>query len=194
MADFKEAYKKTMGHEGYYSNDPVDAGGETWKGIARRFHPKWSGWKIIDAYKNEPNFPNNIKDNYELEEKVKEFYKTVSWDELLGDQISSQYIGEELFDTAVNMGVGRASRFLQNALNVLNRSEKLYNNIGVDGDVGPNTIKALNALLNIPGEEATLYKVLNILQGYHYVNNMVESESQEKYARGWLSRVDFIKH
>jgi lysozyme family protein len=193
MADFKEAYKKTMGHEGYYSNDPDDLGGETWKGIARRFHPKWSGWKIIDAYKNEPNFPNSIKDNYELEEKVKEFYKTVFWDELLGDQIPSQYIGEEMFDTAVNTGVERAVKFLQTALNVLNRHEKLYNNLNVDGAAGHNTLKALKALLAIKGEEMVLYKVLNILQGYHYVTITLKSESQERFMRGWLKRVDFIK-
>jgi hypothetical protein len=38
-----------------------------------------------------------------------------------------------------------------------------------------------------------LYKVLNILQGYHYVTITLKSESQERFMRGWLKRVDFIK-
>lgn len=30
-------------HEGGYSNDPIDLGGETYKGIARNAHPNWQG-------------------------------------------------------------------------------------------------------------------------------------------------------
>jgi lysozyme family protein len=194
MANFKNAYALTMGHEGHYSNDPEDTGGETWKGVARNFHPNWGGWSIIDAAKSKPNFPNSLKSSNELEEQVMDFYKKVFWDKLLGDDIPSQWIGEELFDTAVNAGVKKAITFLQTALNVLNRAEKLYKNLTVDGITGPNTMNALKALLAINGEEVFLYKVLNILQGYHYVNIMMNKESQEKFARGWLNRVDFIKN
>jgi lysozyme family protein len=54
MAHFKTAYALTMGHEGIYSNNPKDRGGETYKGIARKFHPSWEGWKAIDRMKNKP--------------------------------------------------------------------------------------------------------------------------------------------
>ena len=47
MAEFKKAYDKTMGHEGGYVHDPDDAGGETYKGISRRYHPGWEGWKVV---------------------------------------------------------------------------------------------------------------------------------------------------
>ena len=37
MANFEEAYKKTSDFEGGYVNDEDDAGGETYRGIARNF-------------------------------------------------------------------------------------------------------------------------------------------------------------
>ena len=39
MANFSDAYALTSAHEGGYVNDPVDRGGETYRGIARRYFP-----------------------------------------------------------------------------------------------------------------------------------------------------------
>ena len=44
MADFKVAFAKTIRFEGGYVNHKADKGGETYKGIARNFWPKWKGW------------------------------------------------------------------------------------------------------------------------------------------------------
>ena len=60
MANFIKSYEITCKHEGGYSFDPDDAGGETYKGISRRFNPQWSGWKIID-YSDKENL-DNIED------------------------------------------------------------------------------------------------------------------------------------
>ncbi|KKK46716.1 hypothetical protein LCGC14_3162480, partial [marine sediment metagenome] len=38
MALFTEAYEITLQHEGGYSNDSDDVGGETYKGVSRRYH------------------------------------------------------------------------------------------------------------------------------------------------------------
>ena len=126
MANFYEAYNKTMKHEGGYSNDPVDFGGETYKGISRKYHPGWLGWKIVDSYKRRPDFPNNMKEDDDLNGAAKDFYKEMYWDRHLGDSMPSQNIAEEMFDNAVNMGVSRAAKFLQTGLNVLNRKEKHF--------------------------------------------------------------------
>ena len=48
---YKEAIKKTLKYEGGYVNDKDDRGGETYRGVSRRYHPNWSGWKIVDEYK-----------------------------------------------------------------------------------------------------------------------------------------------
>src|ERR1035441_4044145 len=51
VADFNAAHQQVMGNEGGYANNPADAGGETYKGIARKFWPQWCGWKYVDGVK-----------------------------------------------------------------------------------------------------------------------------------------------
>ncbi len=51
MAIFDAAFEKTAAIEGGYVFDPDDAGGETYKGISRRFNPSWGGWDKIDEVK-----------------------------------------------------------------------------------------------------------------------------------------------
>jgi lysozyme family protein len=192
LANFYEAYQITKKHEGGYVNDKDGVGGETYKGISRRYHPSWPGWKIVDACKGKSDFLNKIYSDEKLEELVIGFYKEHFWDVNLLDEVSSQSVANEMFDTGVNMGVGRAAKFLQKALNVLNKNGKLYPDLVEDGVIGSGTLRALNACLSYRGD-VYIYKVLNILQGMHYVNFMSKSSVQEKFAYGWLDRVDFIK-
>mgnify|MGYP002725676964 CR=1 FL=1 len=189
MAQFKQAFDVTMSHEGGYVNDPDDRGGETYRGISRIHHSDWSGWAKIDLDKQADGFPANI-DDQALAVNVEEFYKAHYWDPFRGDEISSQTIATELFDSGVNMGVARAVQFLQESVNLLNRNGKSWDEIQEDGDFGKNTLKALNAALVI--DETTLFNVMNVLQGTHYVNLMRRSPVQEKYARGWFKRVRTI--
>ena len=193
MANFNIAYNITIEYEGGYSNDHDDMGGETYKGISRVYHPNWVGWSIIDKLKNYQDFPINLENNKELDELVREFYKDTYWNLFLGDDLTEQIIANELFDTSVNMGVNRAIKFLQKGLNLLNRNQQNYDDIVEDGKFGSKTYKALSMYL-IMNDAGYLYKVLNILQGMHYINCMTESTTQEKYARGWLKRVEFIKN
>lgn len=193
MANFDEAYNITLGHEGGYANDPADVGGETYKGVARRYHKTWEGWVFVDMKKSDPNFPGCLKDIPLLDTAVKKFYKAYYWDINLLDYIKSQRIANEMFDTGVNMGTSRAGKFLQLALNLLNKNGKLWKDIVVDGKVGKNTLRALKSCMAYRGD-AFLYKVINILQGNHYLEYMQKSPIQEKFAYGWLNRVDFIKN
>lgn len=192
MANFDEAYNITLKHEGGYVKDPVDVGGETYKGISRKYNPSWEGWIIIEEYKLKPGFPNNAYRDTNLEALVKRFYKTHYWDVNLLDRFRSQKIANEMFDTGVNMGVTRAATFLQKALNVLNNNGKIYVDLVVDGEVGSATLLAMNSCLSYRGDEF-LYKIMNILQGMHYIDFMNKSPIQEKFAYGWLSRVKFLK-
>jgi len=192
MADYDVAFDITLAHEGGYDNDPDDAGGETYKGVARKYYPTWAGWAIIDAAKEEPNFPDSLKGNIVLDSMIREFYRINYWNRFDGDGLSEQLLANELFDTGVNMGVSRAVEFLQKALNVLNRNGKLYDDIGEDGKFGNDTITALSAYLSTDSVNLLL-KIMNVLQGMHYVNYMTKNPTQEKYARGWFARVEFVK-
>jgi lysozyme family protein len=144
MADFIQAYQVTLAHEGGYSNNPQDSGGETYKGIARKYHSDWVGWHIIDQLKKNANFPKNLDDNKPLQDLVMGFYKKEFWDKMKLDSVTDQRIANEMFDTAVNMGLNTAGRFLQRVLNVSNKGEQYYPNLKVDGIIGLGTITALN--------------------------------------------------
>jgi len=118
MADFHIAHKKTARNEGGYANDPADRGGETWKGIARKFHPNWPGWKIIDEYKIYKDFKSRLARDEHLDKLLLEFYRVEFWNRIRGDEIRHQIVANSLYDSAVNMGVSQAIKLAQRALKV----------------------------------------------------------------------------
>ena len=120
---------------------------------------------------------------------VPAFYKQVFWDQFKGDAINNQDIANELFDTSVNMGTTTTIKFMQHALNILSKNGSLYMSIEEDGKFGQGTLNAVNAF----SDTKDLYKVLNILQGHHYIEICEKNPEQEKFMYGWLNRVDFIK-
>lgn len=114
MADFEKAYLRTGNFEGGYVNDPDDNGGETYFGIARKFHPTWPGWKIVDEQKDKSDFPKNLKERRsELSVLEKFFYKSVFWDKVWGNDIKNQKVANDMYDTAVNMGVSTSIKLSQ---------------------------------------------------------------------------------
>lgn len=185
MADFKSAFLKSMHHEGAYSNNPTDRGGETYKGIARNKNRAWDGWRIIDGYKSMADFEKELDSDTGLQLLVDVFYKLNYWDALSLDDVINQEIADELFDTCINMGTGTAAKFLQAALNLLNRNGKNYPDLKVDGKVGNTTIKTLNAFQN----PKAILKTLNGLQFGRYVDICQADPTQEIFFNGWLNRV-----
>lgn len=194
MADFKKALEKTLRREGGYVDDPVDAGGETYKGVSRRYNPSWPGWKVIDRKKGGGDFPVSLDDDPDLQLQVRNLYKQDYWDKFMGDEIPEKAleIAVELFDTGINLGVGRAVKYLQRGLNLLNRNGRSWKDIVVDGSFGLATLAALEKYSR-KDKPGYLLKIMNILQGNHYINYMTRSPVQEKYARGWLNRVTIYK-
>src|SRR5665647_1744031 len=118
MANFKSAITKVLLTEGGYVNDPNDNGGETYKGIARKFWAVWIGWLIIDNQKTLPNFPVNLKRIVRLNELVIEFYKVNFWDKIGGDSINNQSVADLLVDSAVNEGTVPAIKRAQGIVDI----------------------------------------------------------------------------
>lgn len=176
MADFKQAYEKVKKFEGGYANNPNDKGGETYAGIARVHHPKWSGWAIIDKYKqsqySSKALNNVLQGNDEISKMVENFYKVNFWNPIMGDNIMNQLIADNIMDFAVNSGVNRASKYAQRIVGVTE-----------DGVMGAKTIKAINQ--NVEGF-VTYYKAARLT----FVRNIVaRDESQSVFLKGWTSRV-----
>jgi len=190
MADFKPAFSNTLGFEGGYSDHPADKGGETYRGVARTYFPNWKGWTIIDRLKRSSRFPGNLKGHAGLNAAVRQFYLDYFWNPIKGNEIKDQAVAMELFDTAVNMGTRRGVRFLQQALNLLNRNQKNYQDLIADGYCGPKTLGTLQTLLRKDRSNKNLLKMMNIIQGCHYTRIMENHPDQEVFARGWMKRVE----
>jgi lysozyme family protein len=185
MAEFKPAFLISMNHEMGYVDHPNDRGGETYRGITRRSHGAWDGWSIIDGYKDHADFLNRLETDPHLPNLVNALYKTNYWDPMMLDDVVNQKIANELFDTSINMGRKTAAKFLQQALNLLNRNEKSFPDLVEDGIAGFRTITALNKYRN----EAAMIKTLNGLQFCKYRNICENDKSQEVFFHGWLKRV-----
>lgn len=183
---FDVAYAGTMKHEGGYAFDKHDKGGETYCGIARRWHPSWAGWKLVDAHKRDLS---SLADVPGLAEMVKGFYRGEFWDKVKGDEVDgvSHGIANEMFDTAVNVDPKDATRFLQRSLNMLNEvnGKAIYNTLTVDGDLGAVTLAALKCCLrSASNAEELIINCMNGEQYIHYKNN-----PQHRRYRGWFARV-----
>lgn len=116
MAKFDDEFEKVILAEGGYVNDPDDAGGETYLGISRKNNPKWVGWEVIDDIKKKygtKGITSRLKKDVALTNSAKFLYKQKYWDVLELDDILSQNIAHELFDTAVNCGVKTAINIAQ---------------------------------------------------------------------------------
>jgi len=182
---FLAAFFKTMKIEGHYSNDKGDPGGETYRGVSRVYWPHWAGWRFVDSLNFSP----------ELDGLVEDFYLINFWNRIQGDKIAgiSTEIADEVFDTAVNRDVPPAVSILQDALSLLNNNARIYPDLLIDGLVGWKTLESLRLYCasRPPAKEvavARLLRVMNCLQGGHYIAQMRKHPDREKF-RGWFDRI-----
>lgn len=134
MANFDEEFDKLILVEGGYVNDSNDAGGETYLGISRKSNANWAGWRIIDREKKKGlnNITSRLKKDEALTNSAKLLYKQNYWDVLELDDIPSQNIAHQLFDTCVNCGKTATIRIAQKVLmmNITGKwSNELKNNL-----------------------------------------------------------------
>jgi lysozyme family protein len=183
MADFAKAYKRLEPNEGGYSNHPVDRGGETWKGVARNYHPTWLGWALIDGYKLNADFPGILYHSSELEALVQDFYKKNFWAVCRLDKVSSQWLADNIFDAAVNCGTYAGAVFLQRAVNHV-----LDNRLEVDGRIGPLTINAAGVI----DEEVLVNRYIDIRLNYHR-EIAKRNPSQKVFLLGWEKRCERMR-
>ena len=115
MANFNKEFQKVILAEGGYVNDSDDAGGETYLGISRINNPNWIGWEVIDEEKKKglKYINGRLKRDKSLTNAANLLYKQKYWDVLELDDIPSQKIAHQLFDTAVNCGITTAIRIAQ---------------------------------------------------------------------------------
>ncbi|MDN3550033.1 glycoside hydrolase family 108 protein [Mucilaginibacter aquaedulcis] len=175
MANFNVAYALTSKVEGGYANNPADNGGETFKGISRKFNPNWEGWKLVDQIKEEHSLNLNaeLEQSDQLSNLILNFYKENYWDVNDTGAIVNQQIANQVFDTSVNCGTGKAAEFLQCAAKVT-----------VDREIGPVTISAVNSL-----NPETLYNEFINLRKDYYKKIVAANPTQAQFEKSWFSRL-----
>ncbi|KMS57141.1 glycoside hydrolase family 108 protein [Sphingobium cupriresistens] len=167
---------EAIGREGGYVNNPKDKGGPTRWGITEQVARAY-------GYKGAMNV-------LPRETAVAIYRQRYAIDPGF-DKIAAicPAIGHELFDTGINMGVATAGRFLQRALNVLNRQQKDYPDLIVDGACGEKTRAALKGYVAVRGAAGgeVLRKALDALQGARYIEIAEANPTQEAFLYGWIA-------
>lgn len=126
QSNFELSLKKVIEHEGGYVNHPSDPGGMTNLGVTKRVWEEWVG------------HPVDEKEMRSLTvEQVAPLYKRKYWDAIHGDQLPTG-LDYCLFDTAINSGVGRASKFIQEMVGV-----------AADGAIGNKTLLAIGQFKDV---------------------------------------------
>ena len=159
--NWDEALRHILKYEGGYVNHPSDPGGMTNLGVTKRVWEEWTGKPATEA------------DMRALTpEMVGPLYKTRYWDAVRADDLPS---GVDLcvFDCAVNAGVGRASKFLQQAVGVT-----------ADGQIGPKTVEATTAK---PADEVVA-KFCDLREA-HYKS----LPTFATFGKGWMRRLASVE-
>ncbi|WES69217.1 glycoside hydrolase family 108 protein [Superficieibacter sp. HKU1] len=161
--------------EGSYTNNPHDRGGAT-------------NWGITEATARANGYQGDMRDMTRAEA-----YSILENDYWVkpGFELISQIswpVAFELCDAAVNIGPRLPCLWLQRWLNALNREQKNYQDIKVDGHIGPMTIAALQVFIAWRGREGehVLVEALNCSQGAYYLNITEERPQNEDFIYGWI--------
>lgn len=143
-----------------YVNDPLDNGGETKFGVAQSANPEL-----------------NIKSlSWDAAKRVyfRKYWLASSADDvsLIAPKVSLIH-----FDGAVNHGVGRASKMLQQALGVI-----------PDGDIGPKTLNALRGI----DPDIVCSRLATIRRAF-YNGIVAANPSQKRFINGWMARINEVE-
>jgi lysozyme family protein len=166
--------------EGGYVNSPTDAGGETNFGITARTARAAGYFGLVK------DMPRSLAEQIYR----RDYVQAPGFDKVLA--VDAQ-IAAELVDTGVNLGPSVPTPWLQRILNALNQRGTMYPDIDVDGRIGPATLGALTLLLQRRGVDGArvVLRLLNSLQGVHYLELAEKRSTDEANIYGWvLNRVE----
>lgn len=99
------------------------------------------------------------------------------------------WVGKKLVDVGVNTGTGRAGRWFQESVNHYNRRGADYADISVDGQVGPATLRAFDALRAKRGAVLAcqlMIKAVEAKQANHYLTLSERDGKFETFTIGWM--------
>lgn len=153
--------------EGGFVDHPADPGGATNKGVTQGVYDRWR------RDRGEPR--RSVREITDAE--MHAIYAAGYWVPPGCDRLQAR-LDLVQFDTAVNMGPGRAVRFLQGALGC-----------GVDGKFGPVTASAA-ARCNV---DSVIAACCDAREAF-YEAIIRRKPSQEVFRRGWMNRLNALRN
>ena len=159
--NWEDCFKMVLQHEGGFVDHPKDPGGMTNLGVTRS---AWQGYLNRDVTEAEMRaLTPNI---------VKPFYKAMYWDKVKGDDLPAG-VDYAAYDLAVNSGVGRAAKYLQQIAGVT-----------ADGAIGPKSMAAIAVCDPTETADAICDMRLDFLK---------KLPTFETFGKGWSIRVAEVK-
>ena len=159
--DFDSSFKKLIGHEGNFTQDPRDRGNWT-SGVIGIGQLKGTKYGISAM-----TYPDIDIKNITLAQ-AKAIYKRDFWERMCLADLPD-ILAFQMFDAAVNSGVGNSIRFFQRAVNVAD-----------DGWVGEITLTAAKKY----DAEALVGRFNGVRLRF-----MTQLSTFKTYGRGWSRRV-----
>lgn len=160
--NFEKALAETLKHEGGFSNHPADPGGATMKGITLAVYREFK--------RNQHLTPDDLKNI--TDKDVRDIYHSKYWTPCRCDDLVSG-VDVAVFDLAVNSGIGRAAKILQESVGAK-----------PDGIIGPHTlslVRAANPKLLVLQIQDTRQRFLEGLKTFPV------------FGKGWTKRVNEVK-
>lgn len=161
----------TIALEGGYVNNPADPGGETNLGVTKRVAAAHGYTGPMRSLSREVATSIYYEDYL-----VKPGYAPLV-------DIAAP-VAEELFDTTVNMGAPRPSRWFQQSINELGVPTL------IDGKVGPATIAAYRVVQQVDGARTACVEMLDLLdnkQRAEYGRLVAANPRLRPFYKGWIA-------
>ncbi|WP_429497239.1 glycoside hydrolase family 108 protein [Robbsia andropogonis] len=163
-----------IGREAGYSNNPLDAGGETM-------------WGVTAAVARAYGYMGAMKDLPRA--TAVDIFRSRYWTVPKFDQLNAidSALAAHLLDIGVNMGPATGVKFVQRALNVLNQQAKTFPDMAVDGGLGPMTLAAIKAFYAARGADGpkVLFGMVQSQQSVRYIELAEANPTQETFEFGW---------
>lgn len=178
------AIARTLGLEGGFVDDPKDPGGATAFGVSLRYalaevrvHPDQLRWFDMDH-----DGHLDRKDIAGLsEDDAAEVYFNGWWLPGWYGKLSPQLIAWKAFDIAVNTGPLRSAILLQKALVCAGEA------VGIDADVGPQTLAAVKRQ-EAKDQGVALLGLIRAQQAAFYRGLVTKEPDLKRFLAGWQAR------
>ena len=167
MADYKHIIPFIKKAEGGWVNNPNDPGGETNVGITYKV------WQTMFG-------PTHNRFMTMADADWDAIFKEYYWNEMCGDTIASQRIADIVVDWVWNSGKHNPEMYVQDIL-----IHSFGQNIAEDGDFGPASVAAINAV-----DEEKLWNDIVAKRLWYYDQLVTLRPSNAQFLQGWKNRVN----